>query len=148
MNRNKRQADATKVSATPTEKAETTGLTIIPTGETVSAEETSAEVIEEPKKRGLNLDETMKLVEELHLKKRYRDRLDASIELLEDFELTQKDEDLDERNYYNGCKISIKDDNGHEFTTKNPTIIGDIIKTLMVKFTEKRTEIEASIVLP
>lgn len=148
MNKNKRQVEASKVGVTPTDKAQTTGLTILKASINIPGKESNSEVIEEPKKKGLNLDETMKLVEDLHMKKRYRDRLESSIELLGAFEVKQKNEELDDHSYYTGCKISIKDDAGNEFVTKNPTIIGDIVNHLMQKFNEKRTEIEASIVLP
>lgn len=147
MNKNQRQADAVKVTATPTEKAETKGLTVLMPGNNPQAEDTTAEVIE-PKKAVLNLAETMKLVEELHMKKRHRDRLEVSIDELESFEIKQKDEDLGDKSYYTGCHISIKDDNRTEFLTKNPAIIAEVVNFLKQKFSDKLTEIEALIVLP
>jgi len=147
MNKSTKQAEAVQVIATPTEKAQTKGLTVLKPGEHPKAEDTTAEVIE-PKKKALNLAETMKLVEELHMKKRHRDRLELSIDELVSFEIKQLDEDLSDKSYYSGCNITIKDDNRAEFSTKNPVIISEVVKYLKLKFTERLTEIEASIVLP
>lgn len=147
MNKNPKQAEAVKVTASPTEKAESKGLTLLKPGENPKAEDTTAEVIE-PKKPVLNLAETMKLVEDLHMKKRHRDRLEVSIDELESFDIKQKDEDLGDKSYYTGCHISIKDDNRAEFLTKNPAIISEVVFYLKQKFADKLTEIEASIVLP
>lgn len=148
MNKKTKQVEAIKDIATPTGKAETTALQIVKKGEEPKAEETTSVVVEEIKKPSMNLAETMKLVEDLHMKKRHRDRLEISIDELESFEFKRKIEDLDDKSYYTGCLISIKDDNRGEFITKNPAIIGDVVKYLKHKFTEKLTEIEASIVLP
>lgn len=148
MKKNIKQVVSPIVGATPTEKTETTALTIVKTGEEPKAEETTAEVIEERTKLGLNLAETMRLVEDLHMKKRHRDRLEMSIDELESFEIKKRDEDLDDKNYYSGCLITIEDDERGKFITKNPAIIADVVKYLKAKFTEKLIEIEASIVLP
>jgi hypothetical protein len=146
MNKQTKQAEAVKVTAAPTEKAETKGLTVLKPGHEPQAEETTAQVIES--KRGLNLEQTLKLVEDLHLKKRQRDRLELSINELNAFNISQKNEDLDDKSYYSGCEITLKDDERRAFTTKNPVIIREVIEYLNIRFTEKLTQLEASIVLP
>lgn len=146
MNKISKQAEAVKVTATPSEKAETKGLTVLKPGHEPKAEETTAQVIES--KRGLNLEQTLKLVEDLHLKKRQRDRLENSISQLNSFVVSKKQEDLDDKSYYQGCEITLKDDDRNEWKTKNPVIIRDVIEYLNIRFTEKLTDLEASIVLP
>lgn len=146
MKQNPKQAEAIKVVVTPTEKAETKGLTILKHGDNPKAEETTAEVIEP--KRALNLEQTLKLVEDLHLKKRQRDRLEFSISELNSFVVAKKQEDLDDKSYYQGCEITLKDDDRREWKTKNPVIIREVIEYLNIRFTEKLTELEASIILP
>lgn len=148
MKHKEKQVVSSKVDDTPTEKAATTGLTIVKPEDQTHAVETTAVIIEERTKQGLNLAETMKLVEDLHMKKRHRDRLEFSIDELEKFEVKRQVEDLDDKSYYSGCQITIKDDGRGEFSTKNPVIIADVVNFLKRKFTEKLTEIEASIVLP
>ena len=147
MNKFKKQAEATKTVVTPTDKAQTTALTVLKSGDNPKAEDTASEVVE-PAKPGLNLAKTLELVEELYNKKRHRDRLEMSIDELESFEISRKNEDLDDQSYYNGCQVTIKDDKSGSFTTKNPAIVREVAKYLKQKFTEKLTEIEASIVLP
>lgn len=146
MNKSTKQAEAVKVTATQTEKAETKGLTVLKPGQEPQAEETTAQVIET--KRGLNLEQTLKLVEDLHLKKRQRDRLEFSINQLNSFVVDKKQEDLDDKSYYQGCEITLKDDHRNEWSTKNPVIIRDVIEYLNIRFLEKLTELEATIVLP
>ena len=146
MNKISKQAEAVKVTATPSEKAETKGLTVLKPGYEPKAEETTAQVIES--KRGLNLEQTLKLVEDLHLKKRQRDRLEYSISQLNSFVVSKKQEDLDDKSYYQGCEITLKDDDRNEWKTKNPVIIRDVIEYLNIRFTEKLTDLEATIVLP
>lgn len=149
MKQNEKQAVKSKVDVTPTDRAETkTALTIIAKAEKIEAEETKAEIINDTAKPAMNLEQTMKIVEQLYTKKRYRDRLELSIDELESFKIKHEQEDLDDRSYYTGCQIVIKDDERGEFSTKNPVIIGDVVKFLTQKFIERRTEIESSIVLP
>lgn len=147
MNKNTKQAEATKVVVTPTEKAQAGTLTVLKPGTNVNAEETNSVVVE-PAKVGLNLSEILKLVDDLYNKKRHRDRLEVSIDELESFEVSRKNEDLDETGYYNGCQVTIKDDKQGSFSTKNPVIVKEVAQFLKSKFSEKLIEIEASIVLP
>lgn len=146
MNKNTKQAEAVKVTKAPTERTETKELKLLKPGHEPMAEETTAQVIEE--KRGLNLEQTLKIIEDLHLKKRYRDRLEHSIDQLNEFELEHKEEDLSNDNYYQGCSITLEDDKRNKWSTKNPGLIKEMIEFLNVRFTEKLGELEAKIVLP
>ncbi len=134
-------------TAAQTPQAENKTLQVIKPGTEPKAEETTAKIIGSIKP-GLNLTQTLKIVEELHIKKRQRDNLAALLENLEDFEIEQKDEDLDDKSYYSGCTITLKDDARREFSTKNPAIIGEVVNFLKFKFADKLIEIEAQIVLP
>jgi hypothetical protein len=146
MNKNTKQAEAVKVTTALTERAETKELKLLKPGHEPRAEETTAQVIEE--KRGLNLEQTLKIIEDLHLKKRYRDRLEHSLDQLNGFEVEQKDEDLNDNSYYQGCSITLEDDKRNKWSTKNPVLIKEVIDFLNIRFTEKLGELEAKIVLP
>lgn len=70
------------------------------------------------------MDETIKLLETLHLKKIQRDRLLHTISTLESFRLDlEKDADETGGNHYQGYVLKITDDERNEFSTKNPVII-------------------------
>jgi len=102
----------------------------------------------EPVKPALNLEGTLKLVEELHRRKIQRDKLLETINNLESFEFDLK-EDLDETggNLYQGCVLTIQDDNRQSFTTKNPTIIWTVAQMVNRLCVDKLAEIEAGIVI-
>ncbi|HEY0056283.1 MAG TPA: hypothetical protein VGB63_13080 [Pedobacter sp.] len=148
MNRKNRNSAPATVAEKPIE-AQVMGLQVISSDHNTETVETDFQEVTEPQKKPvLNLDETLKLVEDLHLKKRHRDRLELSIDQLKGFEVTQRTEDLDDKNYYQGCIITIKDDNRNEWSTKNPAIIEQVVSFLKVKFLERLGEIEAQIVIP
>lgn len=103
----------------------------------------------EPQKPVLNLDGTLKLVEELHRKKIQRDKLLETINNLESFEFDLKEEaDETGGNIYQGCSLTIVDDNRQSFTTKNPTIIWTVAQMVNRLCVDKLAEIEASITIP
>lgn len=101
-------------------------------------------------KPALNLEGTLKLVEELHRRKLQRDKLIESIELLDAFEIDLKDEDDEEtgRNIYQGCKLTIVDGDNRTFTTKNATVIWTVAQMVNNLFVNKLAEIEAGITIP
>ncbi|HTD98368.1 MAG TPA: hypothetical protein VK668_03745 [Mucilaginibacter sp.] len=103
----------------------------------------------EPSKTVLSLEGTLKLVEELHRKKIQRDKLKETINNLEGFEFELK-EDMDETggNAYQGCVLTITDDNRQSFTTKNPTIIWTVSQMMNRLCVDKLAEIEGSIQIP
>jgi hypothetical protein len=113
--------------------------------------EPKAEPQPEPKpvKHVMNLEETLKLVAELNRRKIQRDKLMETIENLEAFEVEIK-EDADETdgNIYQGCVLTIEDDNRRKFTTKNPVIIWTVAQQVNSMCVNKLSEIEAGIILP
>ncbi|ASU34258.1 hypothetical protein [Mucilaginibacter xinganensis] len=102
-----------------------------------------------PAKPVLNLEETLKLVADLNRKKIQRDKLIETVENLEAFEIELK-EDADETdsNIYQGCVLTIEDDNRRKFTTKNPVIIWTVAQQVNGMCVNKLAEIEAGIILP
>jgi hypothetical protein len=97
----------------------------------------------------LNLEGTLKLVEELHRRKIQRDRLLETIGTLEAFEVAQIDEaDETESNHFQGCVLTIEDDNRKKFTTKNPVIIQAVAQFVNRMCVDRLAEIEAGITIP
>lgn len=93
------------------------------------------------------LERHIKLGDELARKIRHRDNLTGIITTLEKFELNLKSElDETESNYYQGCVLTIKDDNGETFTTKNPTIIKGVAEQVESLCSDKLKEVESDIV--
>lgn len=152
-----------KDSAKPAEPAkpvEETPKTEAPKVEAAKAEQPKAEPAQqaaqatfgkvEAPKPALNLESTLKLVEELHRRKIQRDKLIESIDLLEAFEVDQKDEDDEDtdRNIYQGCKLTIVDSNNRAFVTKNATVIWTVAQMVNNLFVNKLAEIEAGITIP
>lgn len=106
---------------------------------------------EEPKtgKPALNLEGTLKLVEELHRRMVQRGRLVHTIDNLDRFELEQKEEAEDTiSNYYQGCELEITDDKRNKFSTKNPVIIRAVATFVRDLCTNRLGEIEAEITIP
>ncbi|HEK22208.1 hypothetical protein [Mucilaginibacter sp.] len=107
------------------------------------------EVKEAPQKSVLNLESTLKLVEELHRRKIQRDRLLDTIDTLEAFEVAQIDDaDETEANHFQGCVLTIEDDNRRKFTTKNPVIIQAVAQFVNSMCVNRLAEIEAGITIP
>jgi hypothetical protein len=126
-----------------------------PKAEAVKAEpvKTEQKAVEhfkpEPQKQVLNLEGTLKLVEELHRRKIQRDKLLETINNLESFEFDLKEE-MEETggNAYQGCTLTIVDDNRQSFVTKNPTIIWTVSQMVNRLCVDKLAEIEAGIQIP
>ncbi|MFC3559484.1 hypothetical protein [Pedobacter jamesrossensis] len=103
----------------------------------------------EAQKIVLNLESTLKLVEELHRRKIQRDRLLDTIDTLEAFEVAQIDDaDETEANHFQGCVLTIEDDNRRKFTTKNPVIIQAVAQFVNSMCVNRLAEIEAGIIIP
>ena len=108
-----------------------------------------AAVKEEPKKYVMNLEGTLKFIEELHRKAKQRTKLQDTIKNLDDFEVELRDEaDTTDTNFYHGCVLTIEDDNRRKFETKNPTIIWTVAQLVNNMCVDKLAEIEAGIVIP
>ena len=104
---------------------------------------------EDTKKIVLNLEGTLKFIEEMHRKAKQRVKLQQTIQNLDEFEVELRDEaDTTDTNYYNGCVLTIEDDNRRRFETKNPTIIWTVAQLVNNMCVEKLAEIEAAIVIP
>lgn len=100
-------------------------------------------------KPALNLESTLKLVEELHRRMVQRGRLVHTIDNLDKFELEQKEEAEDTTsNYYQGCELEITDDKRNKFSTKNPVIIKAVALFVRDLCTNRLAEIEAEITIP
>ncbi|MFD2286193.1 hypothetical protein GJU39_20675 [Pedobacter petrophilus] len=100
-------------------------------------------------KPALNLESTLKLVEELHRRMVQRGRLVYTIANLDKFEIEQKQEAEDTTsNYYQGCELEITDDKRNKFSTKNPVIIKAVASFVRDLCTHRLAEIEAEIILP
>lgn len=103
----------------------------------------------EPKKFVLNLEGTLKFIEEMHRKAKQRIKLQETIKNLDDFEVELRDEaDSADTNYYTGCSLTITDDRNRKFETKNPTIIWTVAQLVNNMCVDKLAEIEAGIVIP
>ncbi|WP_259070336.1 hypothetical protein HDF24_14665 [Mucilaginibacter sp. X4EP1] len=120
-----------------------------PQAEQSKAEPKAEHFKPEPAKPVLNLEGTLKLVEELHRRKIQRDKLLETINNLDAFEFDLKEE-MDETggNVYQGCVLTIEDDNRQKFTTKNPTIIWTVAQMVNRLCVDKLAEIEAGIMIP
>jgi hypothetical protein len=100
-------------------------------------------------KPALNLEGTLKLVEELHRRMVQRGRLVYTIDNLDRFEVEQKEEAEDTTsNYYQGCELEITDDKRNKFSTKNPVIIKAVALFVRDLCTNRLAEIEAEITIP
>lgn len=96
-----------------------------------------------------NLVNTLEVVEELHRRKLQRDKLLTTLEKLQSFEIALK-ENAEETggNHFQGCTLTIMDDNRRDFTTKNPALIHKLAMFLEMLCLDKLDEIEAKLVLP
>jgi hypothetical protein len=138
--------DSAKVEAKP----EAEKVKEAPNAEAPKAEPAKpAEVQQEVKKIVLNLEGTLKFIEEMHRKAKQRTKLQDTIKNLDDFEVELRDEaDTTDTNYYTGCTLSITDDRNRKFETKNPTIIWTVAQLVNNMCVDKLAEIEAGIVIP
>ncbi|MCO5950913.1 hypothetical protein [Mucilaginibacter flavidus] len=123
------------------------GIDEAPIAEQVKAEEPKAEV--KPVKFALNLESTLKVVDDLHRRSIQRVNLIARINQLTAFEvaLAQENDELED-NPYQGCKLIIKDDKNREFITTTPGLIRLVSQYIFDACSDKLAEIEANIVFP
>lgn len=118
---------------------------------TASAEPSKKEikaVMHEQNVRGL--EDTVKLVEVLGKKIGQKNKLSNTITNLDSFVVTQNDDkdDVAGDSKFMRCELSISDDGGEEFVTKNPFIIAKVVDMVKGLCIEKLAEVEASIVIP
>src|SRR5665213_3642145 len=117
-----------------------------PKTEAPKAEQTQAEAGQTAKKTALNLEATLKFIEEMSRKAKQRAKLQETIKNLDEFNVELRDEaDPADTNFYNGCVLTIEDDNRRKFETKNPTIIWTVAQMVNNMCVEKLSEVEAGI---
>lgn len=118
-----------------------------PKAEAVKVAEPTADV--KPVKFALNLESTLKVVDDLHRRSIQRVNLIARIKQLTAFEvaLAQENDELED-NPYQGCKLIIKDDKNREFITTTPGLIRLVSQYIFDACSDKLAEIEANIVFP
>ena len=99
-------------------------------------------------KPALNLEQTLKKIKDLSRLSAQREKLLATIDNLETFEVAQMDEAEETNlNHFQRCELKITDDNGNTFTTKNPFIIDRVAGDIKALCADKLTEVEAHISL-
>ncbi|WP_293307358.1 hypothetical protein [Pedobacter sp. UBA5917] len=118
-------------------------------GKTGAAEKTEIKTPVVEVKPARNLDSTIKLALDLTRRINQRGKLLETIGTLEAFEVAQQD-DAEETdvNFYQGCTLTIEDDNGREFSTKNPFIIKAVAADVNRLCVDKLAEIESEIFIP
>jgi len=96
------------------------------------------------------LEDTVKLVEQLGKKIAQKRKLQQTIENLDSFTVAQNDEkdDMASDSRFARCELTISDDNGNEFVTKNPFIITYVAHEVRQLCIDKLAEVEASIIIP
>lgn len=117
----------------------------------LKTEPTKMEIKEQLKeeKPAMNLEATIKLALDLNRRINQRGKLLETISTLEEFEVMQKDDaDETESNHYQRCELTIEDDKGREFTTKNPFIIHAVATMVNKLCIDKLAEIEGDIHFP
>lgn len=122
-----------------------------PQAEAPKTEEKTPEAkpVEQETKPALNLEGTLKLVEELHRRKIHRDNLLSTINTLDGFKVLVQDENEDiDSVQFQGCKLTIEDDDRNSFVTKNPAIIKAVAEFVNKLCVDKLAEIESNIVIP
>ncbi|MCX2479356.1 hypothetical protein OQY15_09665 [Pedobacter sp. MC2016-15] len=102
----------------------------------------------ENNKPALNLEQTLKKIKELGRLSSQRDKLMETIATLEAFEIKQLDEaEETTASHFQGCTLTITDDQGNTFSAKNPFIIDTVAKNVNSLCVEKLAEIEGQISL-
>jgi len=101
-------------------------------------------------KQAHNLENTVKIVEQLSKKIAQKNKLSNTISNLDSFTVAQHDDkdDVASDSRFARCELVITDDAGNEFVTKNPYIIGLVVHDVKEVCLEKLAEVEASIVIP
>ena len=113
----------------------------------LTKKEVKARLAEKLAEQRAILERTIKLGDELARKIRHRDNLQKIVTTLDAFEVKQKEEmDETDGNLYQGCILTIQDDNGATFSTKNPVIIKHVADEVNTLCQEKLEEVENGII--
>ncbi|QNR86826.1 hypothetical protein H9N25_10765 [Pedobacter riviphilus] len=118
-------------------------------GKTESVDKTEGKTPAVELKPVRNLDSTIKLALDLTRRINQRGKLLETIDTLAAFEVAQQD-DAEEThvNFFQSCTLTIEDDNGREFSTKNPFIIKAVAADVNRLCVDKLAEIESEIIIP
>lgn len=117
-----------------------------PTSQEASKKEIKAHFAET--KPAPNLEQTLKRIKDLSRLSNQREKLIGTIDDLQAFEIKQEDEaEETSLNHFQRCELTIRDDNGDTFSTKNPFIIDQVSKNIASLCLGKLTEVEAQISL-
>lgn len=130
-------------------KQETKAVAVV--NQESKAEPTKMEIKEQLKeeKPAMNLEATIKLALDLNRRINQRGKLLETIGTLETFEVAQKDDaEETDSTHFQRCELTIEDDKGREFTTKNPFIINAVAKMVNTLCIDKLAEIEGEIFIP
>ncbi|WP_316763662.1 hypothetical protein [Pedobacter aquatilis] len=150
--KSKAEANSTKPkTAKAEEQPKQENRTVAVVNEEPKAEPTKMEIKEQLKaeKPALNLEATIKLALDLNRRINQRGKLLETIGTLEAFEVAQKDDaEETDSTHFQRCELTIEDDKGREFTTKNPFIINAVAKMVNTLCVDKLAEIEGEIFIP
>ncbi|RZL47088.1 MAG: hypothetical protein EOP00_13000 [Pedobacter sp.] len=141
--------NANSVKAEEQPKETTKAVAVIV--EAPKPEPTKMEIKEQLKeeKPAMNLEATIKLALDLNRRINQRGKLLETIGTLEEFEVAQKDDaEETDSTHFQRCELTIEDDKGREFTTKNPFIINAVAKMVNTLCVDKLAEIEGEIFIP
>jgi len=105
--------------------------------------------LEKIQQSALNLESTLKVVNDLHRRCIQRENLLTRINELEAFEIALIEEsDELESNHFQGCKLMIVDDKNRQFITSTSGLIKLVAQFIHNACLTKLGEIEANIVFP
>ena len=105
--------------------------------------------VEKNQQPALNLESTLKVVNDLHRRCIQRENLLTRINELEAFEITLIEEgDELEGNHFQGCKLMIVDDKNRQFITSTSGLIKLVAEFIHNACLTKLGEIESNIVFP
>jgi len=148
----KAEAETAKTTAVKAEEQpKETAKAVAVNTEAPKSEPTKIEIKEQLKeeKPAMNLEATIKLALDLNRRINQRGKLLETIGTLEAFEVAQKDDaEETDSTHFQRCELTIEDDKGREFTTKNPFIINAVAKMVNTLCVDKLAEIEGEIFIP
>ncbi|WP_130857946.1 hypothetical protein [Olivibacter jilunii] len=148
----KPKGEATKESvSTVPAQAEQPKEEVAPKTETITSEPTKKElkasIAAKIAEQKAILERHIELGDKLNRKIRHRDNLTAIITTLKEFEVSLKDnEEETENNHFQGCLLTIQDDKGKTFTTKNPTLIKEVAEDVKTFCTDKLRDVDLDII--
>lgn len=147
----KLESETANPTAVKVEQPKEQSKVIVVPAEAPKAEPTKIEIKEQLKeeKPAMNLEATIKLALDLNRRINQRGKLLETIGTLETFEVAQKDDaEETDSTHFQRCELTIEDDKGREFTTKNPFIINAVAKMVNTLCVDKLAEIEGEIFIP